>query len=80
MLAVRSVRHPGPYRAYFDGRTAVGKNKMHSLVAIGRKLLATIYAILKTGRPYDRAYHHHTAPIPQPTCQVGRPRSVILAR
>ena len=72
MLAVTSVRHPGPYRTYFDRRTAVGKNKMHSLVAIGRKLLATIYAILKTGRPYDRAYHLHTVPTPQPTCQIGR--------
>jgi hypothetical protein len=29
---------------------------MHTLVAIGRKLLATTYTILKTGRPYDAAY------------------------
>jgi hypothetical protein len=29
---------------------------MHTLVAIGRKLLAVNYAILKTGRPYDPAY------------------------
>jgi transposase len=72
MLAVTSVRHPGPYRAYFDGRTAVGKNKMHSLVAIGRKLLTTIYAILKTGRPYDRAYHPDAVSTPQPTCPIGR--------
>jgi hypothetical protein len=29
---------------------------MNTLVAIGRKLLAANYAILKTGRPYDAAY------------------------
>jgi hypothetical protein len=56
MLAVTAVRYPGPYRAYLDRRSAAGKNKMHSLVAIGRKLLAANYAILKTGRPYDSAY------------------------
>jgi transposase len=72
MLAVSAIRHPGPYRAYFDRRTAAGKNKMHSLVAIGRKLLATLYAILKTGRPYDPAYHVPTGPKPQPTCPIGR--------
>jgi hypothetical protein len=56
MLAVGAVRHPGAYRDYFLGRTAAGKNKMDSLVAVGRKILATIYAILKTGRAYDPAY------------------------
>lgn len=59
LLAVGAVRHPGPYRDYFDHRTAAGKNKMDTLVAIGRKLLTTIYAILKTGRPYDPAYQAH---------------------
>jgi hypothetical protein len=29
---------------------------MHTLVAIGRKLLTAIYAILKTSRPYAAAY------------------------
>ena len=56
MLALAAVRWPGPYRAYRDRRTAAGKHKMHTLVAIGRKLLTAVYAILKTGRPYDVAY------------------------
>jgi transposase len=62
MLAVGAVRHPGPYRDYFLRRTLAGKNKMDSLVAIGRKLLTTIYAILKTGRAYDPAYVPHRPP------------------
>jgi transposase len=63
LLAIGAVRHPGPYREYFDRRTAVGKNKMDTLVAIGRKLLTTIYAILKTGRPYDPAYRSEAHPL-----------------
>jgi transposase len=63
LLAIGAVRHPGPYREYFDWRTAVGKNKMDTLVAIGRKLLTTIYAILKTGRPYDPAYPSEARPL-----------------
>ena len=55
MLAIAAVRYPGPFRTYLERRTAAGKNKMHSLVAIGRKLLTIIYSILKTGRPYDPA-------------------------
>ncbi|MGN6675164.1 MAG: transposase [Thermomicrobiales bacterium] len=56
LLAVGAVRHPGPYRDYFDRRTAASKNKMDSLVAVGRKLLTTSYAILKSGHPSDSAY------------------------
>jgi transposase len=56
MLAVTAGRYPGAYRAYFERRTAQGKSKMHSLVAIGRKLLSAVYAILRTGRPFDPAY------------------------
>jgi hypothetical protein len=41
------------YRDYFQQRTAAGKKKMHSMVAVGRKLLSAIYAILKTGKPYQ---------------------------
>lgn len=63
LLAIGSVRHPGPYREYFDRRTAIGKNNMDTLVAIGRKLLTTIYAILKTGRPYDPAYRSEARPL-----------------
>jgi transposase len=56
MLAVGAVRYPGPYQDYFLQRTAAGKNKMDSLVAVGRKLLTTMYAILKSGHPYDPGY------------------------
>jgi transposase len=61
LLAIVAVRHNAAYRTYFDQRTTAGKNKMHTLVAIGRKLLCTVFAILRTGRPYDPAYQHSSA-------------------
>ncbi len=53
MLAIQAIRSVPAYRDYFQRRTAAGKKKMHTLVAVGRKLLSVIYAILTTGRPYD---------------------------
>jgi hypothetical protein len=60
-LAIVAVGHTAAYRTYFDHRTAAGKNKMRTLVAIGRKLLCTIFAILRTGRPYDPEHRHSAA-------------------
>ncbi|MBI2831756.1 MAG: IS110 family transposase [Chloroflexi bacterium] len=56
ILAVKSVR---PYREYFRQRTANGKKKMHSIVAVARKILSVIYAVLKTGKPYNPEYGGH---------------------
>jgi len=55
MLAILAVRSVPAYKEYFQQRTAAGKKKMHSIVAVGRKLLSVIYAVLKTGRPYQPA-------------------------
>ena len=61
MLAIQVISRPGPYQDYFRRRTALGKRKMDSVVAVGRKLLTTIYAILKTHRPYDPTWSSHPA-------------------
>jgi transposase len=53
MLSVGAIRILPRYRAYFERRVKQGKAKIHILVAVGRKLLSTFYAILKTGIPYD---------------------------
>lgn len=55
MLAIQAVRSVPAYKEYFQQRTAAGKKKMHSIVAVGRKLLSVIYAVLKTGKPYQAA-------------------------
>ncbi len=53
ILAVLAVKTVPAYRDYMRRRTAAGKKKMHTIVAVGRKLLSVIYAVLKTGRPYS---------------------------
>jgi transposase len=52
MLAVMAVATVPAYRDYFQRRTVAGKKKMHTIVAVGRKLLSVIYAFLKTGKRY----------------------------
>jgi transposase len=53
MLSIVSIRIVPRYRAYFQRRVAEGKSKMHIIVAVGRKLLSVLYAILKKGIPFD---------------------------
>ena len=52
MLAIMAVNTVPAYHDYLQRRTAAGKKKMHTIVAVGRKILSVIYAVLKTGRPY----------------------------
>lgn len=53
MMAIAAVRWVPEYRTYFNKRVATGKHKMKTLIAVGRKLLSVVYAILRTGQPYD---------------------------
>lgn len=53
MLSVAAVRWVAEYRDYYERRLAAGKNKMKTIVAVGRELLGAIFAILRSGRPYD---------------------------
>jgi transposase len=53
VFSIVAIRILPRYRAYFERRLNQGKPKMHILVAVGRKLLSTFYAILKKGIPYD---------------------------
>lgn len=53
MLAIGAVRCVPEYREYYTGRIQAGKNRMKTIVAVGRKLLSAIYTILCTGVPYD---------------------------
>lgn len=53
MLSVSAVQYVPRYREYFQRRVREGKAKMHILVAVGRKLLSTLYSMLKTGAAYD---------------------------
>jgi transposase len=53
MLSVAAVRWVSEYRDYYHRRVAAGKNKMKTIVAVGRKLLSVIFAVLRNGQSYD---------------------------
>jgi transposase len=53
MLSVSAIKRVPRYRVYFRRRVNEGKAKMHILVAVGRKLLSALYAMLKRGVAYD---------------------------
>jgi len=53
MLSIFAVQFVPRYREYFQRRVNEGKTKMHIIVAVGRKLLSALYAMLKNGVAYD---------------------------
>ena len=52
LQAVCAIRCLPEYQAYFAERTRSGKTKMKTLIAVGRKLLSVIVAVLRSGQPY----------------------------
>ncbi len=65
MWAIAAVRWVPEYRTYFQQRVARGKSKMKTLVAVARKLLSVLFAILRTGQPYDpQHYLQYQAALP----------------
>ena len=64
MLAMNSILTPGIYKTYYERRVAAGKSKMHSLIAVARKILCAIFAILKSGRPFDPALYETSGKAP----------------
>ena len=66
MLAILAVNTVPAYKDFLRRRTAAGKKKMHTIVAVGRKILSVIYAVLKTGIPYNPeggASHSNPCPV-----------------
>jgi transposase len=53
MLSIFAIQSVPRYRDYFQRRVGEGKAKMHIIVAVGRKLLSALYAMLKTGTAYN---------------------------
>lgn len=53
MLSIFAIQSVPRYRDYFQRRVGEGKAKMHIIVAVGRKVLSALYAMLKTGMAYN---------------------------
>jgi len=54
--ALTAKRHNPHLRRFAQRLTDAGKAKMTVVAAVMRKLLVLIYAILKSGHPYDPHY------------------------
>lgn len=57
MLAVSAIRCVPEYREYYQRCIDAGKNKTKTLVAVGRKLLSIMRAVLLSGQPYDPTHY-----------------------
>jgi transposase len=55
MPALSAMRHDPHLKAFYTALLDRHKTRMQALIAVARKLLHAIYAILKTGKPYDGA-------------------------
>jgi len=60
MLSIFAVQFVPRYREYFQRRVNEGKTKMHIIVAVGRKLLSALYAMLKNGVAYDANWEENS--------------------
>ena len=53
MGAITAARHNPALKTFRDRLLAAGKPKMVALVAVARKLLTILNAIIRTGKPWD---------------------------
>lgn len=57
LLAIGAVRSVPEYWDYYTSRIQAGKNRMKTIVAVGRKLLSAMYTVLRTGIAYDPTHY-----------------------
>ncbi|MDJ1122815.1 IS110 family transposase [Olsenella sp. YH-ols2217] len=53
LVAMSSLRVPGPFRDFYDKKRSEGKRHREALVATARKAAAVVYAVLRNQEPYD---------------------------
>jgi transposase len=57
MGAMVAARHNPPLKAFYQRLIAAGKEKMVALIAVARKLLTILNAILRDGQPWREQPH-----------------------
>ena len=65
LAATAQIRLDTPFRDYYDKKRADGKSHREALIAVARKLVHVIYAVLSKQEPYD----------PEVARTAGSPRS-----
>ena len=56
MCALTAVKMKNSFGAYFQNKTAKGKNKMLVINALRNKIILTIVAVVQKGQPFDKNY------------------------
>jgi transposase len=56
MCAMSAIRYDKELKAYYDRKTAEGKNKMSALNAVRNKLVHRVFAIIRDGRTFEKEY------------------------
>jgi transposase len=55
LMALAAMRHDPLARAFYDRCRARGLSKLESLKRVARRMSDIVYAVLRSGQPYDRA-------------------------
>jgi len=53
MAAVACLKHNRELKALYDRKISQGKAAKQALIVVARKLLATVYSLLRYHTPYD---------------------------
>lgn len=56
LMAVAAIRHDPLARAFYDRCRARGLSKLESLKRVARRMSDIVWAVLRTGQPYDRGH------------------------
>ena len=58
MGALVAVKHNPALKAFYERLDAAGKEKMVALIAVARKLLTILNAIVRDGKPWTETESH----------------------
>lgn len=59
LAAMSTIRLDNDLRGYYLRKVAEGKNKMQVLNAVRNKIIHRIFALIKSGKPYEKNYKNH---------------------
>lgn len=59
MSALTTMRLPGPGRDYYQRKRTEGRRHQQAIIALARRRVNILWALLRDNRPYQPGEHHH---------------------